>query len=129
MSVVGTHGAKLRRSIDAAWAETVRFSPMQKGRADPERTAQDVIAILRTDEQGAVAFASGHGDQAKALGAKSPAGGAVLKVDPTAYPDLAVRSGDMVRAVDRVNRPVFEVDRVDPTSHHRLIVRLKSVGR
>jgi hypothetical protein len=50
--------------------------------------------------------------------------GAVLKVDRAAYPDLDIRDGDKVQAIERQGQPWFVVKSVDRRHHVRLIVHL-----
>lgn len=128
MSVVANHGASLRRSIDDAWAEEIRLSPMHKGIADPARDQEVIQAVLRTGEQNRVRFAQGRGGSARTMGANAPGSKGTLRIDRTRYPEIDVRVGDKVRAMDRDGQPVFEVASPVPSSHHRLIVHLNAVS-
>lgn len=115
--------------VDSVLAETVRLSPMNGGVSDPERSAQDLTGVLRTADQKPVRFAAGRDEVSRSIGASVPAAGATLAIDPGRYPDLDIRTGDMVRAVSRPLRPVYKVNHVDADGHHRLMVYLNQAGR
>jgi hypothetical protein len=50
--------------------------------------------------------------------------GGTLRIDRQAYPDLEVRKGDKLVALDRDGQPIFEFQSVDDRSHLRLICDL-----
>lgn len=107
--------------VDAAWAEAVRHLPLAGGLKDPERDPADLVAVVRTDDRKAegVHIRRGGGDRARVM-----TGGGTLRLDRRVYPDLVIRKGDKVVALDRDSRPVFEVHSVDDRGHLRLICGL-----
>lgn len=130
MSVLAEFGDQMRDSIDEAWAEDVRFSPMQDdGTADAIRVQSTLTGVLRTAEQSSVPFAMGRDAASRAAGSNTTGSPATLKLDRTKYLALDIREGDKIRALDRAGQPVFEVASVDSHSHHRLIINLNGASR
>lgn len=128
MGVATDLGARVRRDIDSAWAEAIRLSPMRHQAADPDRDQVTIRAVLRTVDQGRVRFSPGRGESGRVMAATMPASSATLKIDKSAYPDIDLRVGDRVRAMDRAGQPVFEVVTIDPLSHHRLTATLNAMS-
>ena len=48
----------------------------------------------------------------------------VLRIDREVNPDLVIRKGDKVTALERAGKPVFEIKFVNDRSHLRLICDL-----
>jgi len=113
--------AELRAEVDDVWAETLRHLPLIDGQQDAGRVALDFIAPLRTGDRETERVSFGRGNTARA-GIR--AGGGILRIDRAAYPDLVLRKGDKIVALDRDGQPVFEVQAIDDRSHLRLICEL-----
>ncbi|MBR9651911.1 hypothetical protein [Thalassovita aquimarina] len=111
----------LKAEVDDVWSETVRHLPLAGGQQDPGRAASEIAAVLRTGDRGAEGMNFGRGVRARA---GVTADGGYLRIDRATYPDLVVRKGDKVVALDREAQPVFEVQSVDDRSHLRLICEL-----
>lgn len=108
-------------AVDRIFAETVKIVFVKDGSADPARPAVEVAAVLRTAAQVAPSIAGGRG---QAWNAEIAAGSAVLHVSRSRYPELSLRKGDRVQAIQRPGLPWFDVSRQDARSHSRLIVHL-----
>ena len=108
-------------AVDGKFAETIRLSPMSGGTKDQQRPQLEIEAVLRTGGE-----KSNSVDPANpaAWQSKIAAGKALLYIDRTRYPDIAIRKQDAVRALARPGQPVFEVSLVDDRNHTRLIVEL-----
>lgn len=107
--------------VDRAFGETVKVVFVKDGKADPERPAIEVTAVLRTAAQVSPSMAGGRG---QAWNAEIAAGSATLFVNRSRYPDLSLNKGDRVQAIQRPGLPWFDVARQDSRSHGRLIVHL-----
>ena len=114
-------GEELAEGVDAIWAETIRFLPMNDGLPDEARGHPEFQAVLRTgskDEE-RVSFGKRSAPPPGFTGS-----GGTLRIDRVAYPDLLMRQDDKLVALDRAGEPVFLIALVDDRSHHRLIVEL-----
>ncbi|WP_184010794.1 hypothetical protein [Rubricella aquisinus] len=107
--------------VDEIWAEQVRHLPMRGAAPDPERAPLELVALIRTGVRDIEQVSFGRSNAARSGLASS---GGFLRLDRTAYPDLALRKGDKVVALDREGAPVFEIMQVDDRSHLRLICDL-----
>lgn len=112
---------ELRAEVDDVWAELIRHLPQNGGQPDADREKAEFSAPMRTGERGVERVNFGRGNNSRAGVA---AAGGQLRVDRSAYPELILRKGDKVVALDRVGRPIFEVQHVDDRSHLRLICDL-----
>lgn len=106
---------------DDAFGERIRFSFMTRGAVDQGRVPREIVAVLRT---GGGTEANLSGGLAQSWRTQLAAGKAELHIDLAAYPDLLVRIGDAVRALDRAGKPWFEVARVDDRGAPRLVLEL-----
>lgn len=106
---------------DGDFAERVRIVAWKDGREDPERPAQEIVAPL-VDERRANQSLSG--DRSGKFLTDIRTGGAELRPDRNTYPDLDIREGDDVIALDRPGQPKWRVSSVDTSGHGRLIVNL-----
>jgi hypothetical protein len=115
---------ELKAEVDATWAEAVRHLPMAG--PDPDSTRDVVVfeAVLRTGEREGVDVRSGRAGRADREGGQVMAGGAALRLDRVAWPDLVLRGGDKIVALDRPGEPLFEILAVDDRHHLRLICQL-----
>ncbi|BAP94466.1 hypothetical protein [Aurantimonas phage AmM-1] len=106
---------------DDAFGERVLLAPMKKGERDPDRAAREVIAVLRTGGGGESNLSGGMGQSWRV---QLAAGKAEAHIDLAAYPDLHVRVGDALRALERRGQPWFEVARPDDRGAPRLVLEL-----
>lgn len=111
----------LMAEVDDLWSEAIRHLPLASGQKDPNRGAVEIAACLRTGGRDTERLNFGRGNKGRA---GVMADGGYLRIDRSAYPDLVVRKGDKVVALDRDGQPVFEVQAVDDRSHLRLICEL-----
>jgi hypothetical protein len=112
---------ELMEAVDDVWSEPLRHLPLSSGLQDPSRSTVDFEAVLRTGDREMARLGSGRGNSARTSVA---AAGGHLRIDRSAYPDLAVNKGDKLVALGRQGEPVFEVLMVDDRSHLRLICEL-----
>lgn len=107
---------------DKAFAEPVRLSFFgSDGRLDPTQPLREIEAILRVGG-GEATSVGGSGStswRTRIVGRKGE-----LHIDRTKYPDLDVRTRDMVRALARPGQPWFEVAIVDARGSTRLVLQL-----
>lgn len=103
---------------DDAFGERVLISPLHKGIADPSRQPAEVVGVLRTRPGKSENLAGGR---AQSWSATLDGSVSALAVDGARYPDLVVRRGDAVRALERRGQPWFEVDRIDDRGAPRLV--------
>lgn len=111
----------LMEAVDDVWAETIRHLPLSSGQEDLTREKAEIIAVVRTGDRETERMSFGRGNTARSGVA---AAGGHLRVDRTAYPDINLRKGDMIVALERPRAPAFEVLTVDDRSHLRLICEL-----
>ncbi|HCV74001.1 MAG TPA: hypothetical protein DHE23_26305 [Agrobacterium sp.] len=107
--------------VDQRFAERIRLSPMKNTKTDPDRPQIVITAVLRTGDETAGPLDVNAG---RSLHSRIAAGKAFLYIDRTEHPDIVLRKGDNVRALDRPGAPLFEVSTVDDRNHARLIVGL-----
>lgn len=115
---------ELMAEVDDVWSEAIRHLPLDNGLQDLARVRVDFAACLRTGDRDAEGVSFGRGNNARA---GVMADGGQLRVDRIAYPDLALRKGDKLVALERDGQPAFEVQAVDDRSHLRLICELGDV--
>ena len=111
------------RTVDELMGETLRIVPLDGGRADATRTPREVISPLRVG----VEENDGVSGKSKSWGSRIASGKARAHISRTEYPDLLVRQGDRLRAVERAGQPWFEVDAVGDRDHARIIVALVEI--
>lgn len=116
---------KLHASTDGMFAERVRIVAWGDGREDPDRPAREIEAPIVEEGRDNQNLA---GDRSDTFSANVRTGGAVLKPDPVTYPDLDIRAGDTVIALDRPGEPQWRVSSIDPPGNGRLIVNLGDIG-
>lgn len=121
MSRFDQYRRRLHASVDGMFAERVRIVAWKDGREDPERPARDIVAPL-VDEDRENQSLSGNRSGEFATDLRT--GGAILKPDRAAYPDLDVRKGDEVIALERPGEPRWRVSSVDTSGRGRLIINL-----
>lgn len=105
-------------SVDSWMSEAMRHFPLAKELQDPERAKSDFVGRLHVqgDSQRTVArdfrsaFASG---EATAFFSKFD------------YPNLHIRQGDKVQALDRTGQPFFRVGPVSDAGTGRIMVSLE----
>lgn len=112
---------ELMEEVDDAWAETLRHLPLSSGREDLAREKVEFTAVVRTGDRETERMNFGRGNNARSGIA---AAGGHLRVDRSAFPDLKLKKGDKLVALERTGEPVFEVLTVDDRSHLRLICEL-----
>lgn len=108
-------------AVDSVFAERVRHSPMDGGRADPERPQREILAPLRGAGQERTNLQGGYSQNWMT---RVAAASHVLKIDRAKYPGVEFRDGDAIRAIDRPGAPVFSVLAVDDRQHTRLVIYL-----
>ena len=113
--------AELRAEVDDVWAETLRHLPLAQGQQDETRAPVEFAAILRTGDRSVEPLSFGRGNTVRA---GITADGGYLRIDRALNPDLLIRKGDKVVALERDGQPVFEEQAVDDRSHLRLICEL-----
>lgn len=111
---------ELTGAVDEAFGETVLHHPLASGGVDPERPVSSLVVVLRT---GARSDALGRSRE-KEVRIGVNASGGYLRIDRALYPDLIVRAGDKIRAMERTGQPWFEILSVDDRSHLRLTLDL-----
>jgi len=116
---------KLHASTDGMFAERVRIVAWVDGREDQNRHAREIVAPIIEEGRDNQNLA---GNRSDTFSANIRTGGAVLKPDPVAYPDLDVREGDTIIALDRPGEPKWRVSSIDPPGNGRLIVNLGDIG-
>lgn len=107
--------------VDRVFAEPVRLKFNVNKRADPARPEVQIEAILRVGEGRETNAAGGH---ARSWRSRITAQRGELHIDRTAYPDVAVMTGDEVQALARPGQPWFEVLAVDDRGMTRLVLQL-----
>lgn len=112
---------RLHASTDSMFAERVRIVAWVDGREDPDRPPREIVAPIIEEDRDTQNLA---GDRSDTFSANIRTGGAVLKPDPVAYPDLNIRAGDTVIALDRPSEPQWRVSSIDPPGNGRLIINL-----
>jgi len=112
---------RLHGTVDGMFAERVRIVSWKDGREDPDRPAREIIAPLVDEERDNQNLSGGRAGK---FLADVRAGGAVLRPDRAAYPDLDIREGDEVIALERQGEPRWRVSSIDTRGHGRLIVNL-----
>jgi hypothetical protein len=112
---------RLHASVDGMYAERVRIVSWVDGREDPERPAREIVAPLLDEERDNQSLS---GDRSGKFLADIRTGGAELRPDRASYPDLDVRVGDTVIALDRPGEPHWRVASVDTRGRGRLIINL-----
>ncbi|MBT2130118.1 hypothetical protein [Aliiroseovarius lamellibrachiae] len=113
--------AELMGEVDEVWSETLRHLPLSSGQQDPTREKVEFVAVVRTGDREAERVSFGRGSTSRS---SIMAAGGYLRIDRLAYPDLQLRKGDKLVALERENEPAFEVLSVDDRSHLRLICEL-----
>lgn len=121
MSRFDQYKRRLHSSVDGMFAERIRIVAWKDGREDPERPACEIVAPLVEEDRENQSLS---GDRSGQFSGNVRTGGAVLKPDPAVYPDLDVRQGDDVIALERPGEPRWRVSSVDPNGHGRLIINL-----
>ncbi len=110
-------------AVDRSFAEPVRllFIDAKTGKVDENRPAVVIEAVLRVGggKTTSVARAASSSWRTRIHAQK-----AELHIDRTKYPDLVVRSRDIVRALARTGEPRFEVAAVDDRGSSRLVLQL-----
>jgi hypothetical protein len=112
---------ELMEAVDDVWAETLRHLPLSFGAQDLTREKVEFVAVVRTGERDAAKLSFGRGNTARSGIA---AAGGQLRLDRSAYPDVELKKGDKIVALERTGEPAFEVLLVDDRSHLRLICEL-----
>lgn len=112
---------ELMDEVDEVWAESLRHLPMKGGAPDPDRAPSVFSALLRTGHRAPERAGFGRGD---AMRPAMTSDGGTLRIDRQEFPDLEVRKGDKLVALDRESQPIFEFQSVDDRSHLRLICEL-----
>lgn len=112
---------ELKEEVDGVWAETIRHLPLSGGQKDAGRDPVEILAPFRTGDRAAEYPSFGRGNASRSGIA---ADGGYLRIDRSAYPDLVIRQGDKIVALERPGEPVFEILHVDDRSHLRLICEL-----
>jgi len=108
--------------VDQKFAEPVKlFFIAKNGKADPDRLAMEIEAILRV----------GGGKQSRASGGASESwrtriapGKAELHIDRATYTGPAFSVGDKLKALSRAGEPMFEVLDIDDRGEARLVLEL-----
>jgi hypothetical protein len=113
--------AELMDEVDDVWSETVRHLPLVAGLQDTARDPREFSAVMRTGDRASDGMGFGRGRSERTSIA---AAGGHLRIDRIANPDVIVRKGDKVVALDRDSTPAFEILSVDDRSHLRLICEL-----
>jgi hypothetical protein len=115
-------GAKIARANDKVFAERVELKFKRDGVSDPDRADRIISAALKygtSDREGL-----GGGNTREWVGTFASQD-AILIIDRQRYPDLIMRTGDRVRALEDGNRATFHVEHFQKRSG-RLIVKLKA---
>ena len=111
------------KAVDDVMGETMRHYPLKDGKADGTRSQADLIGPLRTgnaDEKNVAGTSA-------SWGSRITAGKAQAHFSRGANPELVLRDGDKLRALDRAGQPWFLVNSVDDRNHGRLIVELDEI--
>ncbi|WP_274626569.1 hypothetical protein [Arvimicrobium flavum] len=121
MASVGELRQMVTATIDTLFAERVLLSFLNKERVDESRPAREISAKLVLGVESADGLFEGRrqGDVVAITGRRSQ-----LFIDRTAYPDLMVRKGDKVRALEMAGQPWFAVSSVDGRHPSRLVLEL-----
>ena len=124
MVIPANYQADLDRVVggnDVDLGERVFLAYLDGGVSDPDRTNEEIDAILRvgTERTSAPQGGAGISWQTKLAG-----GEAELHISRSAYPNAILKTGDKVRALARVGQPWFEVATVNTRAQPRIIVRL-----
>lgn len=121
MSRFDQYRRRLHASVDGMYAERVRIVAWLDGREDPDRPVLEIEAPLVDEERDNQSLS---GTRSGKFLADVRTGGAVLKPDRATYPDLDVRKGDEVIALERPGEPRWRVSSVDASGRGRLIINL-----
>jgi len=112
---------ELKEAVDDVWAETLRHLPLVSGQQDQTREQVEFLAVVRTGDREPERMSFGRGINARS---GIMAAGGYLRIDRSAYPDIDMRKGDKIVALERDGEPAFEILSVDDRSHLRLICEL-----
>ncbi|WP_099864726.1 hypothetical protein [Pararhizobium haloflavum] len=120
------HGLRddIAEAIDEEFGELVKIWPKKDGVTDPERANLTIIAVVRTRPEQRNNLAGGR---TRNWNASVSAGTTELRIAIGRYPEIRLRRGDIVEAVEREGGPLFEVLSVQDRSHVRLIAELGEV--
>lgn len=112
---------ELFAAVDEEFAEPIQIAYLKDGSEDNSRQSCEIEAVLRTEAERPTPLTGGKD---KTWNAQVAAHVSELSIDREAYPNIALRKGDKVRALARNGQPWFEVSEVDDRSHRRLKIRL-----
>lgn len=113
--------ALAKRGRGRVWDETIRLSPMLKGRSDPNRPQTLVKAAVR---QGAEAAQSLTGGTARDWSLRVGAGPTEARITRATYAGPAIMVGDKVRRMDRAGQPLYEVAIVNDRDEGDIVLTL-----
>jgi hypothetical protein len=114
---------QLHAAVDGMFAETVQLVSFENG-----RQVGDGISIkgLLKDNDRQDTPISGY--RSENFQTEARFGGATLCIDRFKYPEIKLKKGDRVRAIEREGEPGFSVVSVDDRQKGRLIVNLGNAG-
>lgn len=107
--------------VDDVFAEALSLQFRAGGASDPDRPDQIIQARLNVHDQSGTNISGGRSSEWHSEVAE---GGALMTIALAAYPDLDLRKGDVVTALDRAGEPEFRVLRIDGRDATRLFVEL-----
>lgn len=117
--------ALAKRGRGMVWDETLRLSPMLKGKPDPSRPQYAFSASVRQGDEWA-SNASGGG--AKDWSAKIASGSAKAFISRATYAGPVISVGDRVRRMDRSGTPPYEVAVVNDRDEGDIVLTLNQAG-
>lgn len=103
--------------VGAAFAETVRHSPMKSGASDPTRPQQELRGILYAPSARGMINVAGSN-------IVIAAGEHALCINRADYPALSIRATDVIRAIGRPGTPGYQVKSVADRVAGVLVVTL-----
>jgi len=110
---------------DDAFGERVLLKPRHRGRIDPERADREIVGVLRTGPDKNANMASGVAQSWRTMLA---AGVSEIAFDQHRYPDLDMRQGDELVALERPGTPWFKVEIRADRGAPRLVFELSEAA-
>ena len=107
------------RAVDAVMSERIMHFPLRQQQPDPHRSKREIHAVLRV---GGLRDKPAEGG--KSWMARIAQGRAECHIDRSTQPNIDIRQGDRIRAVERVGQPIFDVLQVQERHHGRIVVGL-----
>ncbi|WP_421998204.1 hypothetical protein [Roseovarius confluentis] len=114
------HRDKAIRKVDEIMGETLRHYPMINGMADAARVKTEFTAVVRSGQ----AEEKNVSGTSASWGSRITSGKTEVHISRLAYPDLLVKDGDRIVALDRPGEHRFQVAGINDRMHGRIILEV-----